>query len=77
MLTVASFVLVLTVSFVAGMMYYSIQVLWPRQSALLFVPADDTILRGVYANITSFGTWGIFFIMEVIYCVLIVRQSRP
>jgi hypothetical protein len=40
------------------MLYYSMQVLWPRQSALLYVPADRPILRGVYANLTLMGTWG-------------------
>lgn len=45
------------VSFCCGMLYYSMQVLWPRQSALLFVPADDPIMRGVYANLTAFATW--------------------
>lgn len=39
------------------MLYYSMQVLWPRQSALLFVPANDPIMRGLYANLTLFGTW--------------------
>ncbi|KAF2019486.1 MFS general substrate transporter [Aaosphaeria arxii CBS 175.79] len=50
------FTSLLVVCFVAGMLYYSMNVLWPRQSALLFVPADDTIIRGVYANMVSFGT---------------------
>lgn len=40
------------------MLYYSMQVLWPRQSALLYVPANEPILRGVYANLTLMGTWG-------------------
>lgn len=31
-------------------------VIWPRQSALLWIPADDIIIRGVYANMVSFGT---------------------
>jgi hypothetical protein len=30
--------------------------IWPRQSALLWVPADKPIIRGVYANMVSFGT---------------------
>lgn len=38
------------------MLYYSMNVIWPRQSALLFVPANDPIIRGVYANMVSFGT---------------------
>lgn len=46
------------IGFCCGMLYYSMQVMWPRQSALLFVPATDPIMRGVYANITLWGTWG-------------------
>ena len=52
------FVVVLVVSFVSGMFYYSLPVLWPEETALLFVPADATILRGAYATITNLGTWG-------------------
>jgi hypothetical protein len=51
-------VVVLVVSFVSGMFYYSLPVLWPEETALLFVPADATILRGAYATITNLGTWG-------------------
>ena len=29
--------------------------LWPQESALLFVPADKIIIRGIYANMTGFG----------------------
>ncbi|KAF2637624.1 MFS general substrate transporter [Massarina eburnea CBS 473.64] len=46
----------LVVCFVAGMLYYSMNVLWPRQSTLLFLNSSDTIIRGVYANMVSFGT---------------------
>lgn len=42
------------------MLYYSMQVLWPRQSSLLYVPANEPILRGVYANLTLMGTWSEF-----------------
>ncbi|ETN39002.1 uncharacterized protein HMPREF1541_07044 [Cyphellophora europaea CBS 101466] len=45
------------VSFCLGMLYYSMQVLWPRQSSLLFASADQPIMRGVYANLTLWGTW--------------------
>ncbi|RVX70509.1 hypothetical protein B0A52_05160 [Exophiala mesophila] len=45
------------VGFCCGMLYYSMQVIWPRQSSLLYVPANEPILRGVYANLTLFGTW--------------------
>ena len=30
--------------------------IWPRQSGLLWVPANQPIIRGVYANMVSFGT---------------------
>ncbi|KAJ9621393.1 uncharacterized protein PV06_04796 [Exophiala oligosperma] len=45
------------VGFCCGMLYYSMQVIWPRESALLFVPADKPIIRGIYANITTLATW--------------------
>ncbi|KAJ9151105.1 MFS general substrate transporter [Coniochaeta hoffmannii] len=54
----------LVVCFVAGMLYYSMNVIWPRQSGLLWVPADKPIIRGVYANLISFGT-----IIAGWYCV--------
>lgn len=54
----------LVVCFVAGMLYYSLNVIWPRQSGLLWVPADKPIIRGVYANMVSFGT-----IIAGWYCV--------
>lgn len=38
--------------------------IWPRQSALLWIPADEPIIRGVYANMISFGT-----IVAGWYCV--------
>ncbi|KJR83641.1 siderophore iron transporter [Sporothrix schenckii 1099-18] len=50
------FTTVLVVIFVAGMLYYSNLALWPRVSSLLFIPANDTIKRGIYAEITSFST---------------------
>ncbi len=50
-----SFTVVLIVIFVAGMLYYSNLSLWPRISSLLFVDANDTILRGIYTEVTSFG----------------------
>lgn len=42
------------------MTYYSMLVIWPRQSGLLFVPAEDTIMRGVYANIPPLGNFGVY-----------------
>ncbi|KAF2188562.1 MFS general substrate transporter [Zopfia rhizophila CBS 207.26] len=61
------FTALLVVRFVAGMLYYSMNILWPRQSSLLFVPARNTIIRGVYANMVSFGT-----ILAGWYCVLVM-----
>ena len=51
-----SFTMILVVCFVGGMLYYSMNVLWPRESGLLFVPAGQPIIAGVYANMVSFGT---------------------
>lgn len=53
---VREFTMVLVICFVGGMLYYSMNVLWPRQSGLLFVPANKPIIAGVYANMVSFGT---------------------
>ncbi|KAM5351009.1 hypothetical protein ACJ41O_003732 [Fusarium nematophilum] len=36
--------------------FYEVNVIWPRQSGLLWVPADQPIIRGVYASMISFGT---------------------
>ena len=47
------------------MLYYSMQVMWPRQSGLLFASAEQPILRGVYANLTIWGTWCEYFISFV------------
>ncbi|KAF2442924.1 MFS general substrate transporter [Karstenula rhodostoma CBS 690.94] len=58
------FTALLIVCFVAGMLYYSMNVLWPRQSTLFFLNSNDTIIRGVYANMVSFGT-----IIAGWYCV--------
>ncbi|KAL4919159.1 fungal trichothecene efflux pump [Aspergillus aurantiobrunneus] len=46
----------IAVTFVGGMLYYSMNVLWPRQSSLLYVPEGDSIIQGVYSNMVSFGT---------------------
>ncbi|KAK3703014.1 hypothetical protein LTR37_014744 [Vermiconidia calcicola] len=53
---VRGFSVLLVVCFVGGMLYYSMNVLWPRQSGLLFVPTDKPIIAGVYANMVGFGT---------------------
>lgn len=54
---VREFVMVIVVCFVGGMLYYSMNVLWPRQSQTLFVGADQPILRGGYATFFSIGSW--------------------
>ncbi|ORY11291.1 hypothetical protein BCR34DRAFT_587956 [Clohesyomyces aquaticus] len=46
------------------MLYHSMNVLWPRRSSLLFLNCGDTIIRGVYTNMVSFGT-----IIAGWYCV--------
>lgn len=48
--------MVIVVCFVGGMLYYSMNVLWPQQSNLLFVPPNQPLIRGAYANIFSFGS---------------------
>ncbi|KAF1980237.1 MFS general substrate transporter [Bimuria novae-zelandiae CBS 107.79] len=63
------FTSLLVVCFVAGMLYYSMNVLWPRQSTLLFLNSNDTIIRGVYANMVSFGT-----IVAAWYCVSLMPR---
>jgi hypothetical protein len=54
---VRGFVMVMVVCFVGGMLYYSMNVLWPRQSQLFFVSADEPLLRGAYATFFSCGTF--------------------
>ncbi|KAB5585205.1 fungal trichothecene efflux pump [Coniochaeta sp. 2T2.1] len=54
---VREFDMVIVVCFVGGMLYYSMNVIWPRQSQALFVGPEDIIMRGVYATIFSCGTW--------------------
>lgn len=63
------FTALLIVCFVAGMLYYSMNVLWPRQSTLLFLNSNETIIRGVYANMVSFGT-----IVAGWYCVSLMPR---
>ena len=50
--------MVIVVCFVGGMLYYSMNVLWPQQSQAFFLSPEDVIMRGVYAIIFSCGTWG-------------------
>ncbi|EXJ82701.1 hypothetical protein A1O3_06515 [Capronia epimyces CBS 606.96] len=79
---IRSFVVVLVVCFVSGMFYYSLPVLWPKETAL-FVPASETIRRGAYAALTNIGTWvaGISLVLifsrldherwQIVFCLVI------
>ena len=50
--------MVIVVCFVGGMLYYSMNVLWPRQSQAFFItPSTPVIMKGVWAIIFSCGTW--------------------
>lgn len=71
----ASYKVLLVVSFCCSMLYYSLQVLWPRQSSLLFASAEQPIMRGVYANLTILGTWGRFHHRLLIACSLLNGNS--
>ncbi len=55
---VREFDMVIVVCFVGGMLYYSMNVLWPRQSQAFFIKADTpVVMKGVWAIIFSCGTW--------------------
>lgn len=60
-----AFVMVIVVCFVGGMLYYSMNVLWPRQSQLFFVTADQPILRGAYATFFSIGSFCEFLELSI------------
>ena len=51
-----SFTAIIMVGFVAGMLYYSNLIIWPRLTALLWVSSTDVIKRGVYANVPNWCT---------------------
>lgn len=51
-----SFTAIIMVGFVAGMLYYSNLIIWPRLTSLLWVSPDEIIKRGVYANIPNWCT---------------------
>jgi len=51
-----SFTAILVVVFVAGMLYYSNLIIWPRLTSLIWIPADDIMKRGLYANISNLTT---------------------
>jgi MFS family permease len=61
----------LVVCFVVGMSLYSLNVIWPQQSALLFIPADKTIIRGVYASLANYGV-----VLAGYYCVLVMYRIK-
>jgi MFS family permease len=54
------FSMVLVVCFVGGMLYYAMNVLWPRQSQLLFT-GPDPIIKGLYAEMIPLGTISKYF----------------
>lgn len=69
---IRAFVMVIVVCFVGGMLYYSMNVLWPRQSQLFFVSADEPVMRGVYSMIFSCGTFRKLFRQ----CLVLTRLTR-
>jgi hypothetical protein len=78
MLTVPSrFDVVIVVCFVGGMLYYSMNVIWPRQSQALFVGPEDPIMRGVYAMIFSCGTWSTCFTLNIPITTFVLTVSQP
>ncbi|KAI1879039.1 hypothetical protein JX265_003216 [Neoarthrinium moseri] len=71
---IREFDMIIVVCFVGGMLYYSMNVLWPRQSQLFFVGADTPIIQGVYAMIFSCGTW-LAGIIVVTICSRVHREK--
>lgn len=57
----------LVVCFVAGMQLYSLNVIWPQQSTLLFIPQNETMIRGAYASLANFGV-----VLAGYYCVFVM-----
>jgi hypothetical protein len=62
--------MVIVVCFVGGMLYYSMNVLWPKESQLFFVTSATPILQGVYAMIFSCGTFRKFHCLICIELIL-------
>lgn len=55
---VREFDMVIVVCFVGGMLYYSMNVLWPKESQTLFISASTSpVMKGVWAIIFSCGSW--------------------
>ncbi|OAA65684.1 Fungal trichothecene efflux pump [Niveomyces insectorum RCEF 264] len=71
---VREFTMVIVLVFIGGMLYYSMNVLWPQQSADFFVSADQLTLRGVYATIFSFGSFSGALIM-IFFCARVGREK--
>jgi len=53
---VREFTMIIVVTFVSGMLYYSMNIIWPRQIQTLFVPATQPITRGLYAECIQLGS---------------------
>jgi hypothetical protein len=49
------------------MQLYSLNVIWPQQSTLLFVPQNETMIRGAYASLANFGV-----VVAGYYCVFVM-----
>ncbi|KAF2663016.1 MFS general substrate transporter [Lophiostoma macrostomum CBS 122681] len=47
--------MIYVICFVGGMLYYSMNVIWPRQSQLFFT-GPDPIIRGLYAELIPLGS---------------------
>lgn len=49
------------------MLYYSMNVIWPRQSGLLWAPADQPVIRGVFSSMVAYGvilgSWYTLFLL--------------
>lgn len=64
--------MVLVVCFVGGMLYYAMNVLWPRQSQLLFT-GPDPIIKGLYSEMIPLGTIIASFIV-VFFCAQVGHE---
>ncbi|CAK7202974.1 hypothetical protein SEUCBS139899_005701 [Sporothrix eucalyptigena] len=71
---VREFTMVIVLVFVGGMLYYSMNVLWPQQASIFFVRSDQLILRGLYSTIFSFGSF-IGAIIMIVFCSRVGREK--
>uniref|UniRef100_A0A0B7KLS9 Major facilitator superfamily (MFS) profile domain-containing protein n=1 Tax=Bionectria ochroleuca TaxID=29856 RepID=A0A0B7KLS9_BIOOC len=53
---IREFVMVICVTFCTGMLYYSMNVLWPKQSQIFFINSDRPLERGVWSIFFNIGT---------------------